>query len=41
VSYDGHQKLKNKGEVCDLIIFKEFALGGKSLSSVLVFSVYL
>jgi hypothetical protein len=37
VYYGGRQKLKNKGEVCDLIIFKDFALGGKSMSFVLVF----
>jgi hypothetical protein len=29
--------MKNKGEVCDLVFFKDFALGGKSMSSILVF----
>jgi hypothetical protein len=37
VSYDDCQKLKNKEKVCDPIIFKDFALGGKSMPSVFIF----
>jgi hypothetical protein len=34
------KKMKNKEEVCDLVFFKDFALGGKSMSSTLVFLVF-